>query len=235
MSKPITPTVIVGEVVAGEANKIKGQLESLILSLDKSNFDIAELCYTVKKKGYFYPFTTFQDYYKTLKLKPRKIQYLTRMAEVMDLVGIKREVYEPLGIARMREITSLDPSATWTNPVTKVETPMKEFIVGFVEAGDAVPMEQLRENVKTLKGFVGENDIVWVNFPMVRSAFNNTWEPAVELAKAKIGSVTKDDEGISQDASVGAAAETMAVAYLNDPENEAEKYSPEENEDEAEE
>jgi hypothetical protein len=222
-----TPQVIVGEVTPGEANKLKKQLESLIKSQESSNFDIGEICFAIKSKGMFAPFTTFQDYCKTLtKIKPRKLQYLTRMAQVMNAVGISREVYEPLGIARMREITSLDPDAEWTNPISSAKTPMKEFIVGFVEAGETITTEQLKQNVKTLKGLTGENDIVWWNIPLTRSAFENTVTPALELTKANIGSVSKDDEGISKDASDATCVEAWAADVLADPANQGEKYAP---------
>ena len=230
--KNVTPQVIVGEVVAGEAHKAKKQLESLIKFQETSNFDIATLCYNIKRKGLFHPFTTFQDYYKTLtKIKPRKIQYLTRMAEVMDKVGITREVYEPLGIARLREITSLDPDAEWVNPNTSAKTPMKEFIVGFVEAGESITTEQLKQNVKTLKGLTGENDIVWWNVPFTRSAFENTITPALELTRANVGSVGKDDEGISKDASDSTCVEAWAADVLADPSNNATEYANPEEED----
>jgi hypothetical protein len=220
--KTTAPQVIVGEVVAGEAHKAKKQLEGLIKFQETSNFDIATLCYTIKRKSLFHPFTTFQDYYKTLtKIKPRKIQYLTRMAEVMDKVGIPREVYEPLGISRLREITSLDPDGEWTNPNTKAVTPLREFIVGFVEAGESITPEQLKNNVKTLKGLTGENDIVWWNVPFTRSAFENTITPALELSRANIGSVGKDDEGISKDASDSTIVEAWAADVLADPSNQA--------------
>lgn len=217
MSKPFTPIVIVGEAVAGEAAAARKNLEALINSVNRSSFDIAELCHKVKSKGYYAPFTTFQEYSKTLKLKPRKIQYLTRMAGVFDQVGIKREVYEPLGIARCREITSLDPAAEWTNPESSLTTPVAEFIKGFVEKGEEIDMDDLKRHVRTLKGFVGDNDLVWVNLCLTRSVHENTWRPAIDKAKALMGSVSKDDEGISQDASDGAAAEIIAVTFLNDP------------------
>lgn len=218
MSKPfVAPTVIVN-VEIGEAERARRELEDLISFQVKSNFDIAEKCHIIKSRGFFQPFTTFQEYAKTLTgLKPRKIQYLTRMAGVFDTVGIPRSVYEPLGVARCREITSLDPGTTWVNPDTNEATSMDDFIRGFVEKGEEIPMEDLKRHVRTLKGFVGENDIVWENVPFIRAVYDNTWRPAIEKAKALIGSVAKDDEGISQDASDAAAAEVIAVNFLNDP------------------
>ncbi len=227
MSKPYTPQAIVGTVVAGEAAAIKNKLETLIDSLDKSTFDVATLLHQIKVKGYFsnWGYSTFQEYSKTIKnLKPRKIQYLSRIVGVMDEVGIPRTQYEPLGIARLREITSLDPKETWTNPESGIKTENAEFIKGFVsyreDNGDYIDTDKLKQHIRTLKGFTGANDLVYETLCMTRSAHENAWKPAINLAKLHIGSVKKDDEGISQDASNGSAAEKIAIAYLIDPQNE---------------
>lgn len=221
MSKPYTPTVVVGTVVAGEAAATRRSLEELINSVNRSAFDIGELCHRVKSRGFYEPYTTFQEYAKTLPIKTRKVQYLTRMAGVFDQLGISRTQYEPLGVARCREITSLDPSAEWTNPETLATTPVSDFIKGFVEFrepnGDFIETEKLKSHVKVLKGFTGDNDLIWVNLCLTKSVHDNTWMPAIEKAIAFIGSVSKDDEGISKDASSGAAAEVIAANFLNDP------------------
>lgn len=216
-------TVIVGEAVAGESAKLKQKLESLILTANRSNFDIAETLYAIKKKGFYAPFTTFREYCASLAIKPRKSQYLTRMVEIMEIVGISREKYEPLGMSRLREITSLNPVEIWQNPVSLEKTPMKEFIKGFVEyrteTGDFIDPKDLARNVRTLKGFVGENDFVVFPMSFQRSTLDNVVLPALELAKAHIGSVSKDDEGISQDASNSTAAARIFADYLSDPTN----------------
>lgn len=218
MSRPfIAPMVIVGTVEAGEASTARARLEALIASVNRSSFDIGVMCNQIKTRGYYAPYTTFQEFAKTLKLKARKIQYLTRMAGVFEQVGIPREQYEPLGVARCREITSLDPGTTWTNPETGAETDINDFIRGFVDKGEDIEMDDLKRHVRTLKGFVGDNDLVWVNLCLTRSVYDNVWTPAVEKAKALIGSVGKDDEGISKDAGDGAVAEIFAASFLNDP------------------
>jgi hypothetical protein len=48
---------------------------------------------------------------------------------------------------------------------------------------------------------------------------DNTVRPALELAKNAIGSVGKDDEGVSQDASDGAALEAITAEFLANPAN----------------
>jgi hypothetical protein len=210
---------IVGPVVAGEAAKTRKQLEQLIKKVNSSAFDIAELLHKIKKNGYYEGFTTFQEYVRTLEIKPRKAQYLRRIAEVMDVMGIAREKYEPLGVAKLREITSLNMDDTWVNPETKEETPIKAFIQGFIDKGADMTLDEIKNHVKTLKGLVGEDAMGWLHLYMKQMAIDQVVRPALDLAKAQIGSVGKDDEGISKDASDGAAAEVVFVAFLNDPAN----------------
>lgn len=212
--------VIIGEQVAGEAAKVRKELEQLISKVNTSAFDIGILLHTIKKNGYYDGFTTFSEYTRTLQLKPRKAQYLQRIASVMETLAIPREEYEPLGIAKLREITSLNVDGTFIHPDTKAETPMKEFIRGFVEKGQDMKLEAIQQHVKTLKGLIGDEDMNWVHLYMKQIVIDQVARPALNQAKMLIGSVKKDDEGISQDASDGAAAEVIFVAFLNDPANE---------------
>lgn len=236
MSKPFVPMVIVAPAIAGEATYTKSTLENLINSLSKNTFDVAELLYKVRVKGFYaeWGFTTFKEYTNTLKIKPRKAQYLTRIVGVMEELGIERTKYEPLGIARLRVITSLDPKDKWTDPETKEVTAHGDFIKLFVEQGDALELEDVDKHVRTLKGFVGDNDLTWLNIQLKRSVLEKVVRPALELAKAHIGSVSKDDEGVSQDASDGAALEVLGIEFMNDPKNELGAYAPEEDEDDTE-
>lgn len=216
--------VLVGEAVAGESAKTRAMLVSLISNVNKSTLDIAELLHKVKVNGYYQAeHATFKEYTESLDIKARKAQYLTKIVETFESVGIPRKEYEPLGIARLREITSLDHNLTWKNPLTGEETPMKEFIIGMLDkdkdTGDYLDLDTVKKNVRTLKGFVGENDIVWRNLPFTRIVVENTIDPALELARANIGSVGKDEEGISKDASDAACVEVWAVEYLNDVAN----------------
>lgn len=213
-------TVIVGEAIAGESAKTRALLVSLINSVNKSTFDIAELLYKVKAHGYYTAeHSTFTEYTESLDIKARKAQYLTRIVEVMSDVGVLRTEYEKLGIAKLREITSLDPAAMYKNPDTGAEVPMREYITEFVKIGVDTDLDDIKKHVRTLKGFVGANDIEWRNLPFLRSVLEATIDPALELARANIGSVAKDSEGISQDASDAACVEVWAVEYLNNPHN----------------
>jgi hypothetical protein len=207
--------VIVGQKIAGESAKVRKQLQQLIQKVNSSAFDIADLLWTIKKNGFYEGYTTFTEFTATLDLKPRKAQYLTKIAAVMDEVGIPREKFEPLGTAKLREITSLDVNDTWVNPETKEETPIKAFVKGFVEKGKDMTLEEIKEHVRTLKGLVGVEAMGWLHLYMKQSALDNVARPALELAKAKIGSVGKDGEGVSKDASDGAAAEAIFADFLS--------------------
>lgn len=219
-NEPVS-TVIIGEAVAGESTRVRTQLETLIKNVERSKFDIGELLHKIKRNGYYngWGFTTFAEYAATLSIKPRTAQYLRKMAEVMDAVGVTRERYEPIGIAKLREITSLDPEKTWTNPETNETIPLKDFIVGLVDKAAEMSLEEIQQHVRTLKGFVGDDDLVFLNVSMKRSALDSTVRPALQLAKQNIGTVGRDDEGTAQDASDGAALEVIAADFMSDPAN----------------
>jgi hypothetical protein len=211
--------IMVGEAVAGEAAKTRKQLEHIITQVNKSAFDIGDLLWKIKSNGYYEGFTTFLEFTKSLKLKDSKARYYTRIAEVMTTLGIPREKYEPLGTAKLRAITSLEMGTNWTNPQTGIETPINTFIQGFVEQGGDMTLAEVHQHVNTIKGKVGENAMSWLHLYMKTQAIEQTARPALELAKAMIGSVSKDSEGISQDASDGSAAESVFASFLADPAN----------------
>ena len=209
------PTVIVGQQVAGEAVKVRNTLEQLIKKVNKSSFDIAELLYTVKSKGYYEGYTTFWEYVKTLEIKRRRAQYLCDIVETMMAINAPRDKYEPLGIAKLREIASLDIDGEWVNPETGEKVPIKSFIEGFIEKGNDMTLAEITQHVRTLKGLVGENNIVFLHLAVKQSVLDNTVRPALELAKNQIGSVGKDSEGMSKDATDGQALEVVCVDFLN--------------------
>lgn len=216
-----TLAIITGPVVAGRAEEAKEELKNIVNNLNRSNFDVGELAHEVKKNGYYQDrYATFQEYAKAeLPIKLRKLQYLRRIVEVCEAVGIERSIYEPLGTAKLRDITSLDYTSDWVNPQTQVVTPMKEFIVEFINNGLNLTHEEIKTHVRTLKGLVGEKDILWHNWPFTREVDENVIKPGLELARRNIGSVGKDDEGNAVDASDSRAIEVIFAEYLADPNN----------------
>lgn len=215
------PLAVIGDIVAGEGSKVRNQLETLISAVNKSTFDIAELLARVKGNKFYvaWGFNTFREYVETVDLKPRKAQYLVRIHDVMAQVGVERKDYEPLGLAKLREITSLDPDGTWVNPENAQETPLKDFIIGFVEKAGEMNLEDVRQHVRTLKGLVGENDLVWENYCIKRSVREEIIYKAKELARRNLGSKGRDEDGEAIEYSDGACLEAWTVNYLNDPNN----------------
>lgn len=217
----LNKVVMYGEKEAGRASKIKDVLENLVNNIEKSNFDIAELFYEVKSKGYYnsWGYNTFSEYVKTLNIKSSKANYLERMARVMDTVNIPRSKYEPLGIGKLREITSLNPEESYKNPKTNELIPMSEMIAELTERASLMSLEEVREYVRALKGLTGDDALVWLNLSIKKAALDEVIRPALELAKVNIGSVGKDDDGNSLDASDGRALELICADYLADPAN----------------
>jgi len=218
----IDPPAIIGEVEAGEAAKTRKQVEKLIKENTVSMFDLADLLYKIKTQSLYSGYTTFSEYLASLKFKRRRLDYLVKMAEVMEAVGVTREKYEPIGISKLRAITSLDVNGTWINPETKDEVKLSEFIKGFIEKGQEMTLAEIQQHVRTLKGEVGENAFVIIHVKIKQLVLDKVIRPALELMKAKIGSIGKDKEGISQDASDGRALELICGDFLSDPTNEIE-------------
>jgi len=219
-------SVIVGEAVAGESAKTRAMLESIIKNIDKQTLDAAELLEKVQSQGLYNPdFNTYKEYTRSIGLKDSKAEYLPKIVRVMKSVGFERKDYDKLSISRLRHISSLDPEKTWKNPETGEEVPFKDFIVNFVQKGEEIDMETLLQHIRTLKGFVGENDITWLNLPFARITMDNTVRPAIEKMKALIGSVAKDEDGMSKDASDSRCVEMITVHFLNDETVTAEQLS----------
>lgn len=210
---------IQGESVAGESKRARDVLESMIRTGHSNTFGIARQLHLIKSKGYYDGFNTFTDYLGTLNFKLRKAQYLRRIAEVMDILGIPPEAYEQLGTTKLRQICSLDLDKTWTNPETNEEIPMGIFIAEFINKALHMSVEEIKAYVRTLKGLKPEDEMIGRHFYVSAQVLNEIVNPAVETAKRLIGSVGRDDEGMARDASDGRALEVICVEFLNDPAN----------------
>lgn len=214
-------TVIVAEVETSEAAKVRKTLEKAIKQVNASTFDIAILLHTVRSKHLFTQ-PTWGDYLETLELKVRKSQYLERIVEVMEAVGIPRAEYEPIGVTKLRVISRLNPADTYTNPKTNEVLPMADYIAGLIEIAPETKTEQIEKHVRVLKGEIGENDMTWLNIRLPRLVLEATIEPAFEKAAINIGTVTTDGEGVAQDAPVWRCLEVVCIDYVLDPQTDPE-------------
>jgi hypothetical protein len=200
---------IVGEAEAGQAAKVRKQLNALIKNLGTSTFDIMDLLYEVKNKQFFAPkYNTFAEFAKTLDMKVTKSYYLVKIKSVMEAADIPRETYEPIGLSKLRAISRLD--------VQKEEE--LALIKGLIIEAPNQPLENIKALVAAGQGLTGDDSLVWLNISLKQSA-REVVRKAIAAAKKNIGSVNKDDEGISHDATDGAAIEAIALDFLADPTN----------------
>lgn len=211
--EPITPPAIVGEIEAGEAQKVRKQINAIINGVNKSTFTLAELLHKVKVTPTLRPEQTFGEYAKGLALKISKSYYLVRIIDNMLISGVPKDIYEPVGIAKLRVISKLDPLAEFEGK------PMTQFIKGLVETAADVEMDTLKEAVAHLQGQTGDEARVWLNVSCGKSQRDNVILPAIELAKKLLGTVATNAEGEPQDASDGRALEMICAAFLADEDN----------------
>lgn len=205
-------TAIVGENQAGEAAKARRQCQALIKSMHTSAFDLMDVLYEIREKRFYQPkFTTYVEFAKSLDLKLTKIYYLTRIRESMATAGITREKYEPIGIAKLRVIASID--LVKDGQVDQVAVTKVNEIVDM--AATAEP-EAVRAAVAEFKGDVGEEAWTWINVK-VRESQKAVIIEAIELCKMQIGSTGTDAGGEATDASDGRALELICADFLADP------------------
>jgi hypothetical protein len=222
----LMPVAIVGDAVAGEAAATLKQVKSLIKVLSSNTFDLAEALHRVKQNKYYSPkYLTFAEYVKDLDIKISRVYYLVKLVEVMNAVGVPREAYEPVGIAKLRSICRLDLIEDGQPKMYEGVTAM-ETIKTLVGTALQYTPEGLDEKVKELQGLMGDDAMVWLNFP-IKVVARKRWEQAVALCQKLVGSVGQDpNTGLYQDASVGRCAELIAENYMQDPNNYPEGEGP---------
>ncbi len=211
----LEPAAIVGEAEAGQASKVRKQLQNLIKGVNTSTFDIMDLLHEIKTKKYYHPkYATFIEWAKTLDMKVTKAYYLVRIKENMLLASISREKYEPVGIAKLRVIASID----LIDSENRVKQDAVNKVNEIVETATVTEADAIKTAVDTYNGHVGEEAFEWINIKIKKSA-KNVVRQALDLVKAQIGSVGTDGDGKSKDASDGSALEKLAADYLSDPNN----------------
>ena len=135
----------------------------------------------------------------------------------MTAAGVPREDYEPVGIAKLRVISKLDMFDKEGKVIEFEGLPMGDYVKEVTSKAKEMPLEDIEKVVAQLQGKTGDDEQVWLNISISKSARDNVVQPALELIKQHIGTVGKDADGNHKDASDGAALESMAAEYLSDP------------------
>lgn len=206
---------IYGEAEAGQAVKVRKQINNLIKGINTSTFDLMDALHEVKTKQFYLPkFETFIDYVKSLDLKVAKAYYLVQIKTNMLLAGVTREVYEPVGISKLRTMAEIPLVDQENNVKPAAVEKVKAMIAGAAtKTGDELKIE-----VDEFNGNVGEDAFEWMNLK-IKKAAKAVIRQALDLIKLKIGSVGKNGDGVAKDASDGSALEKMSLDYLSDPNN----------------
>lgn len=213
---------IVGDVQAGRATVVRKRLLGLAGDIQASTFDLAELL-AEASIGHLYQawgYTSLLEYgVLELNLKRRKVQYLTRIVEVCRIIGVKREVYEAVGVTKMREITTLDPTKNFFNTETKQNEPLVDHIIRLITEAEDLTADEIKLEVQRLKGQTGDNSLVIRSTTYVKSVWENIIKPSQELARRLMGSAGRDKDGNAVEYSDGAVEEMIHAEFLNDPNN----------------
>jgi hypothetical protein len=221
----LNPPAIVGEQVAGRAAHVRKKLMMLVGDVNEATFDMAELLYEAVEGNLpqQWGYDDIYDYGETeLGLKERKIQYLVRIVTVCTAVGLKRESYEPAGVSKLREITRLDPQGSFFNPETKTPEPLNEHIVDLITDAEKYTGKELLEEVRRLMGQTGGNRPVTKVMSWTEDTYNNVIVPAQELARKRLGSAKRDEQGNAVEYTDSVVEELIHVEFLVDPNNQPE-------------
>ena len=209
--------VVVGDVEAGRAAKIKKEVNRLIKGVSSSSFDLADLLYEIKSKNFHneWGYTSFSQYLKSLVehgMKYSKAYYLYRVTENGVSAGLKREEYEPVGLTKLRLISRLKPAGEFNG------VPMPLIIRELTLKAVNMTPEEVQFEVDTIMGQTEDESMVWMNFKMKKLARENVVKPAIALIKKHCPeSQLVDEDGNVTEMSDGAALEMMAANLLGDP------------------
>lgn len=202
------------EVDQKRAEFVKKQINKLLKQTAQSTFDVAELLYEVKSKNFYrdWGFETFSLYAKTLELKVSKSYYLVRIVENMQVAGLSRAEYEPVGLAKLRAISRLEPNGEYNGQ------PMSQVIRELTQKAGTLSIEEVQLEVEGILGLVKDDSMVWLNLYLKKSVRDAVVRIAIELAKKFAPQQADPNEpGQFLDVSDGVAIELICANFLADP------------------
>ena len=222
MESLIPNTAIIGDTVAGVSATLRKRMRALAGDLTLHTFDLAEAFFAAQQSHCYleWGFESLGDYASLeLGIKQRKAQYLARIVRVCRECGVARKDYEPVGVTKLREITSLDPDETYFNKDEKVHESMIDHIVRLIAEAPENSTLEVEEEVARLKGMDGDNAMLTRTYRVTRSCYENTIKPALEAERKILGSKGRDGTGAAIEYTDGACLEYICREFLNDPNN----------------
>ena len=224
------PVAIHGEAVAGHAAMIQALRKRMLLlstDLTRNTFDLAEAFLEAQESHCYaeWGFDSLGDYASLeLGIKHRKAQYLARIVKVCRECGVSRKDYEPVGVTKLREITTLDPGSTFYNPDTKTHEPMTDHIVRLIAEAPENTSVEVDQEVARLKGMTGDNAMVIRSYKVTKSCWENVVSRCFEAIRRRLGSAGRDGTGQAKEYSDGSVIECLCAEWNSDPRNFLEEY-----------
>lgn len=219
------PVVIVGEAIAGREAKLdalRKRIRSLASDVERNTFDLAEAFFQAQESHCYaeWGFESFGEYASLeLGIKHRRAQYLAKIVRVCRACGVARKDWEPVGVSKLRAITSLNPESSFFNTETKTNEPMVEHIVRLVAEGPELTTAEVEEEVQRLMGNIGENAMVTKSYRVTKSAYENTVQRCFESVRKRLGSKGRDGTGAAVEYTDGNCLEAVCAEYNSDPRN----------------
>lgn len=213
---------IVGEAVAGQSATLRKRMRLLAGDLTRYTFDLAEAFLLAQETRCYaeWGFESLPEYAEVeLGIKPRKAQYLARIAKVCRDCGVARKDYEPVGVTKLREITTLDPGTSYYNADEKTHEPMVDHIVRLIAEAPELDTVEVEQEVARLKGMTGDNAMVLRAYKVTLSCWENTIKRCFESVRMRLGSAGRDGTGAAREYSDGNVIECLCAEYNSDPRN----------------
>jgi hypothetical protein len=200
-----------GEQVAGNearAKTVRVQIESLKNNLAEGRWELAALLSEARLKAFHHSwgFSDFDEYIdqSNFDVGSREARYLIRANDVSLQLGISRDQLKRVAFSKVKEIFSLDAE--------KQKVQIKELL----EEAEELTLDEVRKEVKALKGSDPETEMSWLNIQVLSQAKHNTIIPALEKVKMQYGP-TMGENGESAMISDGRALEYLAAEKLAEP------------------
>ena len=200
---------------------VRKKIEEIKKSISGRFFDLGELLKEIRDGGYHmtWGFSNFGEWLDTsgLDLKERSAYYLIKIIEMGSELNIPREKLEQVKISKLREIASLDTKRDGKK--------IKKLIDACVpdKEGNEMSLDDVRQNVAKVKaGDEAIETYVFMTIKISKTAKENVFDPAIELARAEHGD-TIDGEGNAAEITPARAIELILADYLAGAENAPEK------------
>lgn len=209
--KELQRPAIHGEQQSGRSASVRKRIDLLKESMASNTWEIAELWAEALDNSYHHDagFSNFDDYIdqSNFEIGSREVRYRIRIHKQSLELGITREQLKRVAVSKLKEIFSPD-----IKPAD---------IVRLVKEAETATLDQIRDEVKRLKGVAGVPTFSHRNLLLVEEDALQLDE-AVEVMKLEAGTA-EDADGVTNEISYSRAVALMSVEWMQDANRTASK------------